>query len=347
MKYFTWILIEKNKRNLEQILETDNDALRYSIKKFCLRNKLEPIFIYILDKKIDKNFQNFLFLNKNIKSFLKIIKVVKKSKIIYINTQGLLEFFLAYTFRLLNKKAKLIYHFHGVFKIDKINFFKKIFYKFYLSIFDIIINDVESEKKKVKIFLKKDKSMVFTYGSNLKPVKPKKHSKLTLVFVGRISKEKEIEKIIFGIKPFGKKIRLIIIGGVEDEKYYRYLKKIAKDLDVEFTGFLNKKEIQEKFSISDIFVNLRSDEVFGRVFVEALSSGLPVIGNKNSPGPREIIKNCENGWLIKNHYDLTELLKKLKKEQIRYLREKCIKSSYIYSYEKSYKSLKFILSQKR
>lgn len=334
MKYFTWFLIEKGNRKIEQIIEMDNDALRYSIRRFCHEEKLEPIFIYILDDNISIQIDDCLFLGKNIKSIKKITKIIKKSKIIYINTQGILELLFTFICKLFNKNVKLIYHFHGMFKIKKINLFKKIFYKLYLNIFDVIVNDVKSEALKVKIFLNKNKSMVFTYGSNLKPVKPKKHSKLTLVFVGRVSKEKEIEKIIFGIKPFGNNIKLIIIGGIEDEKYYKYLKKISKGLDVEFTGFLNKNEIQKKFSVSDIFINLRSDEVFGRVFVEALASGLPVIGNKKSPGPKEIIKNGKNGFLIESPSELKDVIYKLKSIRV--------KSKY--TYKESYNTFKNIIN---
>ncbi len=344
MSDFVWFLIEKNKRTIDQILETDNDALRYSIKKFCHQNMLKSMFVYLTDIKKPIRNNNIFFYPKKPKYFFSLLKTIKKSKILYVNTQGIPEFLFVLLSKFVNKKIKIIYHFHGVFKIDKIKFYKKIFYKFYLNIVDYVVNDVESESRKVDIFLGKNKSDVFTYGSNLKPVPPKKHDKLTLVFVGRISKEKEIEKIIFGIKPFGKKIKLIIIGGIEDKNYYNFLKKISKNLDVEFTGFLDKGSIQEIFSVSDIFVNLRSDEVFGRVFVEALASGLPVIGNSSSPGPREIIKNGINGWLVDDERELTRLLKFMNKKKIYDMRN-CNNFYINYTYESSYKKFKFLLNK--
>ena len=232
-----------------------------------------------------------------------------------------------------------------MFKIKEINFFKRIFYKFYLGLVDLVVNDVYSESKKVNIFLNKNKSGVFTYGSNLKPVKPKKHKKLTLIYVGRISREKNIEDIILAVKPIKKKIKLIVVGPIEDKKYYNFLREISSDLDVEFTGFLNKKEIQEKFSEADIFVNLCKKEVFGRVFVEALASGLPIIGHWSSPGPREIIKDGINGWIVKSHEELTCLLGSLSQKKIKSVRKRCIFLSKNYSFDNSYKTFKSLLNK--
>jgi glycosyltransferase involved in cell wall biosynthesis len=344
-QYFVWFLIEKHKRSIEQILETDEDALRYSVRRFCSENNLIPVFLYHYDtdKIIVKD--RIVFFPKNLKHFFKTLLLLKNAKIFYINTQGLKEFFLLLLAKASNPKIKTVYHFHGMFKIRQINFFKKIFYKFYLNLVDLVVNDVYSESKKVDIFLNKNKSGVFTYGSNLKPVKPKKHKKLTLIYVGRISREKNIEDIIFSIMPLGKKIKLIIVGGVEDQKYYNFLKEISNELDVEFTGFLNKKEIQEKFSESDFFINLRKDEVFGRVFIEALASGLPVIGHESSPGPREIIKNGKNGYLVESTEELTNLLQDLTLDEIRSMRKTCINSSKNYSFNSSYKKFKLLLDK--
>jgi glycosyltransferase involved in cell wall biosynthesis len=48
---------------------------------------------------------------------------------------------------------------------------------------------------------------------------------------------------------------------------------------------------------SDIYVLSSNDEGFGIALVEALSTGLVCVAT-NGPGPRDIIKNCENGLLV-------------------------------------------------
>lgn len=56
-------------------------------------------------------------------------------------------------------------------------------------------------------------------------------------------------------------------------------------------------EIPEVYKAADVFVLASENETFGQVFIEAMSSGIPVIGTKVGGIP-EIIRDSYNGYLI-------------------------------------------------
>jgi glycosyltransferase involved in cell wall biosynthesis len=70
-------------------------------------------------------------------------------------------------------------------------------------------------------------------------------------------------------------------------------------------------EIPEVYKASDVFVLASENETFGQVFIEAMSSGLPVIGTKVGGIP-EIISDSYNGYLIPPN-DVSSLAQKIEK----------------------------------
>ena len=332
---------ERNKRNLDQIIEMDEDALRYSMKKYAKEKSMKSIFFYFHDFDKDINEKNIIIRKRNLENFFYLMSLVSKSKIVYINVQGIKEFFIALISRILYPRIKLIFHFHGLFKMKENNFFKKLYYKTYIRLFDLIACDTDFEAEKVNVFMNRNIAYRFFYGSNLSVVKPIRHEKITLVFVGRISPEKTIEKIIDGLKNIKDKVKLIIIGNIENKDYYGFLVDKLKCMDYEFKDFMKKIEMQEIFKRSDALVNLRSDEAFGRVFVEALSSGLPVIGSYEAPGARELIKDGFNGLLIKEPKEIEKILNLNFKK----MRNYCIENRLKYSYNESYKTFLSLMSK--
>ena len=118
--------------------------------------------------------------------------------------------------------------------------------------------------------------------------------KTALLYVGRISFEKDLdilEESYRNIKAkYGETVSLIITGEGP------YLDKMRETLppDTIFTGFKRGNELSELYASSDIFICPSSTETFGNVVLEAMASGLPVIG-ADSGGVKDIIKHNMNG----------------------------------------------------
>ena len=61
----------------------------------------------------------------------------------------------------------------------------------------------------------------------------------------------------------------------------------------------NEKNIQSKYLEGSVYVMSSRHEGFGMVLIEAMSCGLPLVSFDCPCGPKDIIKNGENGFLIK------------------------------------------------
>jgi glycosyltransferase involved in cell wall biosynthesis len=136
-------------------------------------------------------------------------------------------------------------------------------------------------------------------------IKDKKY--ITLLYVGRLAKEKNIDFIIKSIPNSESfKYRLIIVGAGDEEKY---LKNIKVNYTIEFRGFEEGDKLATTFKESDIFILPSNSEPWGLVINEAISLGIvPLVSDK--VGCRhELVKN--NGEIFKLN-DVVDFQNKLK-----------------------------------
>ena len=131
-----------------------------------------------------------------------------------------------------------------------------------------------------------------------------------LLFVGRIDKYKGIQDVIEAMPEILSKhhnIKFIVVGG--DYGYKCELKKLSEKLNVDksvvFTGNISKEELIELYKRADIFVFPSKMEGFGIVLLEAMASGTLCIAY-SIPSVRKIIKDNENGVLVKNKNELLD-----------------------------------------
>ena len=146
---------------------------------------------------------------------------------------------------------------------------------------------------------------------------PEKSSKLegnNLIAVGRLHPEKDFSTLIDVFNLVHKEIQnstLTIVGG--GDEYNKLQEKITKSNlkdSVEITGMVDANVVQEKMLKSDIYVMTSVSECFPMVLLEASSCGLPIIAFDVPVGPRAIIENDENGYLIQNR-DINEISNKI------------------------------------
>jgi glycosyltransferase involved in cell wall biosynthesis len=120
-----------------------------------------------------------------------------------------------------------------------------------------------------------------------------------LLYVGRIAPEKEMEMVLntFNALPehLKKDTHLLIVG---DGPLLKAMLEKHKDQRITFTGFLEGEELANVYASSDLFLFPSSTETFGNVVLEAMASGLPVIGAR-AGGVQHLIKHNKNGLLCK------------------------------------------------
>jgi glycosyltransferase involved in cell wall biosynthesis len=111
-----------------------------------------------------------------------------------------------------------------------------------------------------------------------------------LLYIGRVSVEKRIDRLLPILKMFSE-ARLAIVG---DGPYRAELEEIFAGTDTVFTGYMKGEELATAYASADIFTFTGDKETFGNVVVEAMASGLAVIA-PNSGGVTDLVLDGYNG----------------------------------------------------
>ena len=103
--------------------------------------------------------------------------------------------------------------------------------------------------------------------------------------------------------------RLYLVGGAENAGYARALQEQAARLGlrerVRFVGAVSQRQLAERLAAARVMVLPSLSEGLGRVVVEAMLVGTPVIGSRVGGIP-DLIRHGENGLLV-NPGDENEL----------------------------------------
>ncbi|MFW6016416.1 MAG: glycosyltransferase family 4 protein [bacterium] len=141
-------------------------------------------------------------------------------------------------------------------------------------------------------------------------------NKVSLLYVGRLAREKNISLLIDSFTKLNEKyqnnIALIITG---DGPLINDLKKRA-DKNTIFTGYKSGEELSRVYASADIFAFSSVTETYGNVIIEAMSSGLPVVAIM-AGGIKENLIDGYNGIACYENYisEFTEKLEILIKDK--------------------------------
>ena len=126
---------------------------------------------------------------------------------------------------------------------------------------------------------------------------------ITVLFVGRIASEKNVEFLIHNhssLLKVNKNIKLLIVGDGPDLDNYKKLASKNKISDkVIFTGKVAWKDIPLYYNIGDIFTTASHTETQGLTVIEAMASSLPVVALDDEAFRNTVIDGL-TGYLFKN-----------------------------------------------
>jgi len=127
------------------------------------------------------------------------------------------------------------------------------------------------------------------------------------VFIGRLAKEKNLTELFeYLAKMEIQHVSFLVVG---DGPYRSHLESTVDSLGlndmITFTGMIDRNDISDYYKIGDIFLNASTSETQGLTYIEALSSGLPLLCRKDD-ALENVLINHVNGY----QYETFEEFKK-------------------------------------
>ncbi len=146
--------------------------------------------------------------------------------------------------------------------------------------------------------------------------RPSQGNRHTVLFVGRLVKEKGVSTLLQAIKDLktqGSQTNLIVIGdGPMREDLSREALDLGIDGNVRFTGFVDSSTLVSSYRSSDVCVLPSLHEPFGMVALEAMAAGTPIIVS-DVGGLSEIVEDGVTGLKVppNDHTLLAHTIRKL------------------------------------
>lgn len=235
-----------------------------------------------------------------------VLKFLKKYDVIHVHSLGFFSDFFALT-KFMHKKPLILSTHGGIFHTKAFSFLKFVYFNLWCRI-------ILKKFNKIVAVSRSDEKLFSAIASNVELIPngievgdfriEREAENNALLYVGRISRNKRIDKLIEAIAILKKDIpdvKLYVIG--EDwEGILENLKDLAKKRNAEnnviFLGRIDKREeIAEYYSKAKFFVSASEYEGFGISVLEAMAAGCIVIVN-DIEAFREFVGDGENGFIV-------------------------------------------------
>lgn len=167
------------------------------------------------------------------------------------------------------------------------------------------------------------------------PVERKKYS---LITASRLATEKHVDWLVEAVAKAKKQIpelTLDIYGkGPEEDKLKELIEKYGCKDSIRLCGQQNLEEVYKNY---EAYISGSTSEGFGLTLMEAVGSGLPIIGFDVRYGNQTFIDDAENGYKISVHdrMESKERIEKLSEAIIRMFTEADMEQFHAHSYAKA------------
>lgn len=279
-------------------LADQNDIQVTIISFFNKKNRFfalsENIKVYYID-----NNSNYY---STIKQTRKILKYQKIEKIIVVDTLMSLICLPAS----IGMNIKIFAWEHYSFYSNIVNRKRKIARFLVKVFFDKVVVLTERDRKNwAKKSLRKNKFLVIENPSpfSLQIDKNKSDSKTALA-IGRLRKEKGFDLLIeawaLAKSSLPEEANLLIIGeGEEQDSLEKKIAQLKLEESITITGF--KKDVSKHYKNARIYCLSSRTEALPMVLIESLSFSIPLLAFDCYTGPKEIIKNGYNGFIVEEN----------------------------------------------
>lgn len=243
---------------------------------------------------LKKEFNVHYIPTKRYYAFLEIRKIVKSLNpdLIILNGQFEAHFSFLFPFR------KIIFIRHT--SLSMTTSIKKFLYFIEAILFAdsiVVVNDFMIEQ--LPFFIRKKTKVIYNWTSlscktNKNFAKLKK-DRFSILYCGRLTKEKNVNLIIEACKDLVDLVDLHILG--TGEEYSELFAKYSNYKNVYFHGYVQNEETRYYYEIADIYIQVSNMEAFPLAVLDALCYGLPVILSR-IPAHIDISKNGECALLV-------------------------------------------------
>ena len=266
----------------------------------------------------------------------KLVRKVKKLKLDIILSQT--EFSLGFLAKLISKQlhVPIVHTYHTMYEeymhyISKGVEFSPELARKYSKMFCNSVDGVVAPTQKTKDLLlsygvKKPIEVIPT-GINFAPFSPSRYTvdetralkaqfnldphAPTILFVGRLAKEKSIDIVFEALPKVIKEVPNAQFFVVGDGPEMNHLRALAKALQLEsniiFAGLQPWSTIGKFYQLGDVFVSASVSETQGLTFAEAMAAGLPVVA-KNDESIEGLVIDDYNGKKFTTTDELSEAL---------------------------------------
>ena len=156
-------------------------------------------------------------------------------------------------------------------------------------------NFIKSLNFNKKIFITKSVGII-------KPLSKKrfvsKKNKIKIVYIGRISREKNLE-LLFKLIKSSSNLSLSIYGKDEEKLESNFNSSLRNK--IKFKGSILNKKIRFEIKKYDLLILPSKFEPWGLVIEEAIYNGIPVISSNKVGCYQELISNLKVGFVFKNN----------------------------------------------